>query len=201
MKKEIIDKLTNFIINNKSCSEKDIKVYKYGLEALYNLLTKTVVILLLSILLGTIKECIILIFVYTSLRIFSYGLHASSSIGCWLTTIPIYIGGSLFIKFAIIPKHILAISWAIYSIFVVLWAPADTKKRPLIRSERRKKLKIESLIVCFIYYLIITYSNNQILLNTILFAFSLQSICICPLTYKITNNQFNNYLYYKKSLN
>jgi accessory gene regulator B len=201
MKKKIIDKLTNFIIKHKKCSDTDIKIYRYGLEALYNLTTKTIVIIIISVFLKTTKECLLLILFYTFLRLFAFGLHANGSLACWFTTIPIYIGGSLFIKYITILKYIVLSIWLIYLIFVILWAPADTKKRPLIREKQRKKLKIESIIICIIYLLLIVFVKNTLIINAIGFCMALEAICICPLTYKITGNRFNNYLYYKKSLN
>ena len=198
MKNKVVDKLTNFIIKNKKCNDTQIKIYRYGLEALYNLLTKTVVILIITSILGCLKECLLFILFYTLLRLFAYGLHASNSILCWLTTIPIYIGGSLIIKYLYIPKFIIAIIWSIYTLFVLLWAPADTKKRPLIRVQRRRSLKIKSLTISFIYYFLILYISNQNILNSIFLAMSLEAICICPLTYYITHNRFNNYIYYKE---
>ena len=201
MKKKIIKVLTDFIVNNKNCSEKDIKIYRYGIEALYNLLTKTIVMIILCSFFKTIKECLLLILTYTLLRSFAFGLHASDSLTCWITTIPIYVGGSILIKSLIIPKYIVAIIWIIYTIFVLLWAPADTKKRPLIREERRKKLKIEAMVVCIFYYIILFFTSNYLIINCIGFCMLLEATCICPLTYKITKHPFNNYLYYKGSLN
>ena len=99
MKLKIVNSLTSFISKHKKCSEKDLKIYRYGLEALYNLTTKTAVILLMTFFIGSIKECLLFILFYTFLRLFSYGLHASGSLMCWLTTIPVYVGGSLIIKY------------------------------------------------------------------------------------------------------
>ena len=199
MKKKIIDKLIHFIIKNKNSSEKDIKIYRYGLEALFNLIVKTSVVLIICLTIGTIKECLLLILFYFFLRLFAFGLHASNSIGCWLTTIPVYIGGSLFTKYIIISKYISIIIWFIYTLFAILWAPADTKKRPLIHAEQRKKLKLKSLLVFFSFCLILLLVNNQSIQNAIAFCMALEGICICPLTYLITGNKFNNYIYYNQS--
>ena len=198
MKKKIIDKLTDFIVRNKKCTDKDIKVYRYGLEGLYNQVTKTIVILLITIIFKTYKEYFLLIIFYTFLRLFAYGIHANSSLGCWLTSVPIYLGGSFFIKYANISKIIATIIWFIYLLFVILWAPADTKKRPLIRKKRRTILKIESIIVAIIYGLLICFINNTRIINTIAFSTALETICICPLTYFLTGNRFNNYIYYNR---
>ena len=198
MKKKVVDYLTNFIIRNKKCSEKDILVYRYGLEALYNQVTKTVVILIITIILKTYIEYFLLIVFYTFLRLFAFGIHANTSWGCWLTSGPIYIGGSYFIKYANYPKHIILIALTIFIIFAILWAPADTKKRPLIRKEQRKKLKIKSILVGIIYGILVFIVTNNKILNSICFSLVLESICICPLTYYITGNTFNNYITYNK---
>ena len=196
MKKIIIDKLTTIITNNKKCSKKDIVTYKYGLETLYNLITKTIVIIIVTAFTKTLKECLLLIIIYSSLRMFAYGLHASGSLTCWITTLPIYIGGSFLVKYISLPKYIFYIIWLIYFFFIFLWAPADTKKRPLIREERRKKLKRNSIIVCLIYLVIIILTKYSLITNVIGFCMLLESICICPLSYYITGNKFNNYIYY-----
>ena len=79
-----------------------------------------------------------------------------------------------------------------------MWAPADTKKRPLIREKRRRILKTESIIICLIYLLLIIFINSRLIINAIFFSMILEGICICPLTYKITKNPFNNYNNYLK---
>ena len=198
MKKKIIDKLTNYICKYKESSDLDIKKYRYGLETIYNLITKSIVFLTITLFTRSFKECLLIIIFYTFLRLFAYGMHASTSLGCWLTTLPTYVGGSLFVKYMSLNKITIYIIWIIYLIFAFLWAPADTKKRPLIHADRRKKLKIESLIICLIYGLLIVFLNNQKILNAIGFCLTLQAICICPLTYFITGNRFNNYIYYNK---
>ena len=198
MKKIIIDKLITFITNNKQCTEKDIKIYRYGLETLYNLMTKTIVLLIITFFIKTIKQCLLIIMFYTLLRLFAYGIHANTSLGCWLTTLPIYIIGSLFIKYISVTKNIIWIMWVIYTLFVVLWAPADTKKRPLIHAKRRKRLKIEALIMCVVFYVFIWKISNPQAITAIGFSMLLESISICPLTYYLSGNRFNNYIYYNR---
>lgn len=197
MKKLIINKFVNIIENNKVCSEKDKKIYRYGMECLYNLFTKTFVILLISLLIKTTKEYLLLIIFYSFLRSFAFGIHASNSKNCWISTLTIYIGGSLLIKYLTIPKYIIIIAWMICTIFFILWAPADTPKRPILKVSKRRNLKIKALIMIFIYYFLICFCNNQAILNAIFLSMILEGGCICPLIYKITKTPFNNFIYYK----
>ena len=81
---------------------------------------------------------------------------------------------------------------------MILWSPADTPKKPLIRKAVRRKCKILSGVVVIIYAIIITTTKNNMLSNSITYALIIQSIFINPITYKITNTKFRNYKYYKK---
>lgn len=200
MKNKVINKLLFIIENNKKCSDKDIKVYKYGLEGLYNLFTKTFVILIVTLLLNTAKEFGLILLCYALLRTYSFGIHAESSLGCWISTLSIYIIGSIIVKEIIIVKSIALLIWTFAFISFILWAPADTPKRPLIREKQRKKLKAKVCIISVIYLLLILLINSNTLVNAICFALIVQMICINPITYKLTNTQFNNYRFYKKGL-
>ena len=201
MKEQIINNTVNLIKKNKVCSETDLKIYRYGMECIYTLITKTLVVFLISIIIGTTKEFLLMLIFYALLRTYAFGIHASSNIACWISTIAIYIGGSIFIKYLAIPKFIIAITWMITAIFFILWAPADTPKRPILKVKKRRKLKIKSLIVIAIYYLLIYFINNQTILNALFLSMVLEGSCICPLLYKILKTPFNNYINYKKGLN
>lgn len=200
MKKKVVNKLLTIITNNKECSEKDIKVYSYGLEALYNLFTKTFVILIITLLLNTAKEFGLILLFYVPLRTFGFGLHAESSLKCWVATLTIYVFGSLLVKEIIIVNEVALLIWTFAFISFLLWAPADTPKRPLIREKQRKKQKIKVCIITIIYLLLILFINSNTLINAISFSLLVQMICVNPITYKLTNTQFNNYKYYKKGL-
>lgn len=199
MKKKFIDKSFRFISKYQQCDELKEKTIRYGLEALYNLLSKLIVMLILSILLGIWREYFLLVIIYASVRCYAYGLHAKKSITCWMTTLPIYILGCYFIKYMIIPQPIIYILWIFGFLSFVKWAPADTPARPLIHAEIRKKQKIKASIICIIYLFCIVGFQKQLLTNAVIYCLTIQAICINPITYKITKTPFDNYkLYYEK---
>ena len=105
------------------------------------------------------------------------------------------------IKNYIIPDIIGYIILGIALISMILWSPADTQKRPLIRKEHRKKCKIISTAVIIIYIVLFVLKINHLINNAIIYASFIQSLFINPLFYKITKTQFNNYKYYRKTIN
>lgn len=196
MKEKFVNGLTNFVIKNKNCDEKKINIIRYGIEVLYLSITKMLVIITIVLMLNTFYEFLLLLIFYLVIRRYSFGLHASKSIICWVVTLPVYVGGSLLIKYCNFNLYIAYILWAVAFISFLLWAPADTPKRPLIRKKQRKKQKIKTCLICIIYLLIIIFIKNQYILNAVILSLIIQIFMINPFIYRITKTRFNNYLYY-----
>lgn len=199
MKEKFVSSSINFISKYQKCDDLKLKRLKYGLEGIYSLVVKTFVVLIISIITQTLIETLLLMIFYAGIRTFSYGMHAKNNITCWITTILIY-NGCPFLKANInLPTLMGYIILFIALISMILWAPADTPKKPLIRKEQRRKCKILSIIIVLIYTLIFLINKNPIINNSIIYALIIQIIFINPLTYKLTKTQFNNYKYYKKN--
>lgn len=199
MKKKFVNASYRFITKYEKCDELKEKKIKYGLESLYNLLTKVIVMLGLSILFNIWKEYLLLVGFYSLVRRYTYGIHAKSTLACWFTTIPIYMLGCYFIKFASLPNPIIYFIWSLSFVSFLLWAPADTPARPLIHQNIRKQQKTKSCLICILYLLLIIALHIRYIDNVIIYSLLIQSICINPITYWITKTPFDNYkVYYKK---
>lgn len=199
MKDKFINSSINFIQKYQECDDLKLKKLKYGLEGIYSLLVKISVVIIISIFTKTITETLLLILFYAGIRTFSFGWHAKSSWGCWLSSLIVYIIIPTFLINKPIPDPIGYIILGISLISMILWAPADTPKRPLIRKNQRLKAKIMSIAIILLYSSIYLVTNIVIIKNAILYALLIQIILINPLTYKLTNTRFNNYKYYKKN--
>ena len=199
MKEKFINSSINFISKYQECDDLKLKRLKYGLEGIYSLIVKISVVILISIITKTLTETLLFILFYAGIRTFSFGWHAKSNIACWITTLLIYNVILYFIINIDYPIYIGYIILGISLISMVLWAPADTPKRPLIRKKQRLKSKILSITVLVLYAVIYITINSNPLKNIILYSLLIQTILINPVTYKITNTRFNNYKYYKKS--
>ena len=199
MKEKFINSSINFISKYQECDDLKLKRLKYGLEGIYSLIVKISVVILISIITKTLTETLLFILFYAGIRTFSFGWHAKSNIACWITTILIYNVILYFIINIDYPIYIGYIILGISLISMLLWAPADTPKRPLIRKKQRLKSKILSITVLVLYAVIYVTINSNPLKNIILYSLLIQTILINPITYKITNTRFNNYKYYKKN--
>ena len=199
MKEKFINSSINFISKYQECDDLKLKRLKYGLEGIYSLIVKISVVILISIITKTLTETLLFILFYAGIRTFSFGWHAKSNIACWITTLLIYNVILYFIINIDYPIYIGYIILAISLISMLLWAPADTPKRPLIRKKQRLKSKILSITVLVLYAVIYVTINSNPLKNIILYSLLIQTILINPVTYKITNTRFNNYKYYKKN--
>lgn len=200
MKELFVNKSISLIKKNYSYNDIMYERIRYGLEIIYLSITKIFVILLVSYLLGMLKETIILMIFSTPLRNYSYGIHAKKSWHCYVSSI---------FCFVLLPKLIinynlsiiLRITISIYALTsMIIYAPADTHKRPIINTNHRKKLKYTSIIITISYIFLTILINDNYLCNLIYLALVIQSTAIIPITYKIFKMPYNNYKAYQKGL-
>lgn len=196
MKHLFINSMFNYISIRKELDEYNKVKIKYGLEVIYHFFTKAIVMLLLSLILGILKENLFIFIFYGIIRVFGHGIHAKTNLQCWIYSLITYVVLGFYIKNVYINSNVI-ISLCLVSILsYILFAPADTKNLPLINRKIRKKLKIKTVVVSLIFLLICLLSNNQFIKEVICISMTLEAILINPFLYKITNSGFNNYTSY-----
>ncbi len=192
-----VAKCIHLIKNNKpELTKTDLEIIQYGIHGLYLSLTKIVVLIIISIILGQLKAFFIFSMLFGILRTNSFGIHAKKSWMCWITTIPIFVLLPFLAQHLIIPVYIKAILGIILILHVYRYSPADTEKRPIISPKIRKKHKVLATIVATIYIITSFLVDSQIVANSLLFSLILINIFISPFTYKLFNLPYNNYLKY-----
>lgn len=166
---------------------------RYGLEAIYLSLSKTIVILLVTLILGIFKEAVIVLLFFNFLRMFAFGIHAKKSWQCWISSSIMFIG----IPYLCIYTELSNIYYYIMIGFSVLnfllYAPADTVKRPLVKKHRRIKFKVLTLIVSLIYIILFFNTNDVFIKNVIVYTMLLEVVLIHPLTYRVFKLPYKNY--------
>ena len=196
MKKNFLNSSINLITKYKKCSQNEIDIIKYGLESIYLVITKGIVIFTLAIILGILKEVLLVLLFYNIIRSQSFGIHASKSIYCLISSIILFIGGALLAKYIILPYKVIMITAIICNLCILMYAPADTHKRPLINKKKRIHFKYKSIILGLIYIIILIFIKDNILINLILIGMIEATLMILPLTYKIFKLPYNNYKKY-----
>ena len=196
MKDLIIGKQLNVIKKYNNFDDDKLAVIKYGLESIYILITKTIIILLISYLLGLLKQTVIFLVCYNLIRIPSFGLHATKSWICLVSSLLIFIILPFICTVITIPIYLKIIIGLIGLAFIIKNAPADTYKRPIISKKRRMFFKICSSIVTITMILFSLFIEDQFLANSLLFSIILQCFMISPTVYKFFKLPYNNYKRY-----
>ena len=186
----------NLIKKNGNYDEDQLAIIKYGLEGIYLTITKLIIILLLAYLLNIIKEVIIFLIIYNIIRMPSFGLHATKSWICLLSSTIIFIGLPIVCKYIYISNSIKVIIGLILILFIYKNAPADTLKRPIVNPKRRLFFKYCSTFIAIIFIYCSILINNNFLSNCFIFTLLVQCFITAPTTYKLFNLPYNNYLTY-----
>lgn len=196
IKNLVINNSMNLVEQMNKYNEEQLEEIKYGLEGIYLAVSKVVVILFLAFILGMFKEAVLFLLIFNILRTTAFGLHASKSIWCWISSSISFLLIPFICKTFEFPNIFYIIASIVCLVSFILFAPADTIKRPLINKKKRKIYKIVSVISAIIFITLIFVSNNFLIKNMLVFALILETILILPITYKIFKLPYNNYKNY-----
>ena len=172
---------------------------KYGLESLYILITKLVFIFFVAWILNIALEVLIFLFLYNIIRTTSFGLHATKSWICLVSSTLIFILIPIMCLNVDIPINIKTILGVIGIIYMMKYAPADTYKRPIINPKRRLIYKVLSTIIAFSLTIASIMLENSFWANCCIMALVIQCFMISPFVYKMFKLPYNNYLKYQYS--
>ncbi len=197
MKRKIIDSSIELIKKNKNYDEEQLEIIAYGLEGIYLTITKMVILFLLAYLLNIVKEFVILLITFNIIRSQAFGIHASKSIYCLISSTLLFIGGTLICKYIVLPYWLIIICAIICDICLFLYAPADTYKRPIVNKKKRKRFKILSFVLGIIYTILLIIYKDSFISNYLIIGMINSVIMILPITYKIFNLPYDNYKTYE----
>lgn len=197
MKELVINNSLNIVKKSyPDYTEEKLEIIKYGLTGLYLTVSKTIIIFSIAFLLGVLKELIIFTLIYNIIRMPSFGIHASSSIKCLISSSLIFIGLTYINNLLIINDMLKIILGISATILIFKNSPADTSKKPIINRKRRLIYKLVSTVISIIFVVISLKINNNFICNSLIMSLLLQCIMISPITYKIFGQPYNNYKNY-----
>lgn len=187
----------NIIKRNKNYSQDELDIIAYGLEGVYLTITKAIIIFGIAIYLNIFKEVIFLLISYNIIRSQAFGLHASKSIYCLISSLLIFIGGAYLCNLLILPLWAMIIISGICNVCLFLYSPADTYKRPIVNVKKRKRFKLLSSFLGIIYTILIIIFHDNVIANYLLVGMLASVLMILPITYKVFNLPYNNYKNYE----
>ena len=196
------DAILNYSINtirkkDSSYSEEQLAIIRYGFESIYILITKTIFIFMIAIILGIFKEVLIFTLLYNLIRTTSFGLHATKSWMCFVSSTLIFITIPYICKIIDINIIVRAIVGVISILAIYKNAPADTYKRPIVSKKRRDIFKFVSTIIAISMVFASLLIDNTFLHNSLLLSLVVQCFMISPTVYKIFKLPYDNYKAYQ----
>lgn len=178
-------------------SEEKLAELKYGLLGLYLMISKSIIIFGIALYLNIFKELLIFTIIYNILRAPSFGMHASKSWICLVSSASIFILSTYLSINIHIPINIKLIFGILGIIFIYKNSPADTKKKPIISPKRRRIYKTISTIIAITFVITSLIISNNFLSNAFIFSLLIQCIFTSPTMYKICGEPYNNYKNYQ----
>lgn len=197
MKERFLNGSINLIGKYQNIDEGDIPKLRYGLEGLYLTFSKLIIILVLDAILGIFKEVVILLIFFNIIRFTGFGFHAKKSSECLIISSLSFVLFPYILLNINVAKPVMLIIGIIGTIFLSIYAPADTVKRPLPNKKKRIIRKTVTVITSTIFTIIALLINNYTISILLMASIILECFMTSPLTYKIFGQPYRNYLTYK----
>lgn len=129
---------------------------------------------------------------------YSFGLHALNSTVCTIVSCILFVVLPWLLQGFFINNAIVVAAFTPIVVCLRLYAPADTKARPLIGQKLRARLK-RNAVVCGVVLMVLTLLVPS---ETVKFLLTLgavyQTVSVLPVTYKILKRGWNNYEKYEQ---
>lgn len=197
MKNAILNYSISTMKKQNKYDDEQLAIIRYGLESIYILITKTVVIFTVAAFFNIFKEVLLFSIFYNFIRMPSFGLHATKSWMCYVASAFMFIFTPFICTIWESSMMIRALIGAIAIIFIFKNSPADTKKRPIISKRRRENFKLISTLIAIIMIFTSLFVKNTFIHNSLLLTVVMQCFMISPLIYKIFKLPYNNYKAYQ----
>lgn len=170
---------------------------KYGLASIYITISKTIVICAIAYILGILKELIIFTVIYNIIRMPSFGMHATKSWICLVSSTLIFIGSTYLCSIVVIPLLPKIILGIVGVLLIFKNSPADTKKKPIVNPKRRFAYKIISTVIAIIFVILSIIIPDNFLSNSFIFALIIQCFMTSKAIYKLFGLPYDNYKNYQ----
>lgn len=191
MKEVFLKHSLQLITANREWDEESLEKIRYGLEGIYLTIVKLVILLALAIILNIERLFLINLVFFNILRFFAFGVHARNSTQCLITSTVMFIIFPILSTSIDFPLPVQIIIASICVLLFLLYAPADTHKRPQKNRKKRQIRKAFAVTIAIIYVLLIIMLKD--LSQIILCSLMTEAIMILPITYHILGVPYKNH--------
>lgn len=177
----MVDKISNYLVDNVICKGEIIdsderEILNFGVTRIVEDIPKYIIMLTISIITNTLSSLGIVFAVTIAYKTFIGGAHARTNLICLISSNVIFFTPILISKLINMSDLVIYMTYGIifiFSLFVIYYiAPADTEEVPILKAERRNKLKIQgliSLVIIFTVSLLFIRSSEikEIIVSTV----------------------------------
>lgn len=183
MIKSCANKMTSFLIFNKTISKEEYEIYSYGFEILIAFIVNIAVILMIGYKLNIFVETVLFLMCYCPIRQFAGGYHADNYKKCLLVFMLIYSTNVFILNKLMYSElyYIVMILALISYVGICIISPLEHRKNPLSFTEKQnhKKKVILSTGLVLILSIIgikydIKYEYSMYILSSIICIFIMQ---------------------------
>ncbi len=133
------------------------RVYYFGFQVILGSLVKGIILIGVSLILGTFVPAMIIFAVFAGLRIFAGGTHMDTYGKCLFVSLCLFITASLIARYtwkfwnlyAVITLVLLSFIMALA--VIARWAPRDTPHRLITKPEEKRKFKRFSFVYAVLW--------------------------------------------------
>lgn len=184
--------LKKITANDPSIDEDKSEIIYYGLQNIIGELPKGIFILITAWICGVLDLVLIGTITFLLYRGFAGGVHLKTHISCLIISILLIIGSAFLAENVLFENTFLIYTCLMLFnlILAILYAPADTENRPIMKESQRKRQKIEAItMIIFIYILSMFVIKNQSIASLNMYMLTIESFMITPIAYKIFDNK------------
>lgn len=174
-------KITHILDKNNECTEVEQLQIIFGLQTLIYNFVVTTLILLLSSIIGTLLETLLLFIFFGSYRMTAGGFHFNNMTKCTLSTTLIMICGGKCIIFLRLNLLMCIVLCVLFNIIFMVHIPKGTKNNPY--SLGYSQLQHKRLIILSFFLSLIALLSDTILRPTIILSMTITTILLLPTFY------------------
>lgn len=194
----MIEKISNKILkiiatNNQTEEEKEILLF--GIIRIVEDIPKTIGIVIIGLILGIIKEMIVVTLIIFLYKTFTGGVHAKTNWGCFIYSLLFYLAiiyTAQFLTLSGVNKYgtyAIIYIFSMYTIFV--YVPADVPEIPKVNLKLRNTLKIKSIVMLNLIYLVsLILVRDIVIQNLIIYSVFFISLMTTRTMYKLFKAEY-----------